>query len=160
MSFTTAIVIVPDTTLADLGVADPSPLTFEAASSWRADGLSAAQAGSHVVGFDPAFGVLAAQVLGERPYYVVALSGVSDTYALQASGPASRLLVHQDGEITEDRGRPLPAEQALAGAADLEDGHLAVTAALLGGSVFDLFDTEFVTLATLSDLDVDRVADA
>lgn len=149
MSFTTTLAVVRDTTLDELGVTDPTPLTFDVVSSSRAEHLAGTQVGPHVLVVDPFLGELvvpAAERLG-RQVHVVMLGGVSDTYVLQSHGTVERLLVLQDGEVVEDRGERLPAEAVLDGQDDREDGFLALAVALTDASPAALWEGAFVTLA-------------
>ncbi|MFC8193216.1 hypothetical protein ACFUMH_16295 [Cellulomonas sp. NPDC057328] len=150
MSWNTTLAVLPRTVLAELPVDDPAPVPLDAATSVAEQRLLAAQVGPHVVLVDAYGGVrvtpLAAR-LG-RQVYVVVLGGTSDVYALQAEGPTTRLLVHTEGEVVEDRGEPLPVERLLAGAGDLEEAHLAMLEALAEVPPGGLEGAAFVALAS------------
>ena len=74
---------------------------------------------------------------------MIVLGGVASTYVIQADGPVTRLLVHQDSEIVEDEGPPLPAEAALSQEEFLEDAHLAVLAAVMDAPFSRLWEAPF-----------------
>lgn len=149
MAFNMTIAVLRDTTLDQIGVVAAEPLGFDAVTSAMEARMTGSQVGHDVVVVDPMAGLQAVEVaqrLGCQAY-VVALSGVSDTYVIQATGPVERLLVHQDGQVVQDEGPALPGESALAGERYLEDGHLAVLAAL-GAPISTLWDAPFVALST------------
>lgn len=146
MSFNITFVVVRDTTLDELGAVDPAPLTFDSVSRTTRDPvLAGTQVGPHVVVVDPSHGVLASTAtagLG-RQVYMVVLGGVASTYVIQADGPVTRLLVHQDSEIVEDEGAPLPAESALGQEEFLEDAHLAVLASVMEAPFSTVWEAPF-----------------
>jgi len=150
MSTNVSLAVVRDTTLEEIGVDDPTPTPFDVATGMGEMRLMGAQVGRHVLVADALMGTrvtpLAAQ-LG-RQVYVVTLSGASDTYVLEAHGPVTRLLVHSNGDVVEDRGAPLPVEtEVLTGAVDLEDAHLAVVVALVDADQSAVREVSFVALA-------------
>lgn len=150
MSYNMTLAVVRDTVLAEIGIDDHTPTSFDVATGSAETRLMGAQVGRHVVVADAQLGarvVPLATVLG-RQVYVVTLSGVSSTYVLEAHGPTTRLLVHAEGEVVEDQGEPLPAEALLAGADDLEDAHLALVTALADTGPQGLWDAPFVALTS------------
>lgn len=149
MSFNTSLAVIRDTTLDELGVVDPAPLTFDVVASSRAEHLAGKQVGPHVLAVDPFLGELVAPAAARlgRQVHVVMLGGVSSTYVLQSHGPVERLLVLQDGEVVEDRGERLPAEAALDGHDHHEDAFLALVTALVEGPASALWEGSYVRLA-------------
>jgi hypothetical protein len=149
MSFNMTVAVLRGTTLDEVGVPDPEPLSFDEATSVEESRLTGSQLGPDTVLVDPMFGIQVAELAARlgRQAYVVTFSGVADTYVVQATGPVERLLVHAAGEVTDDEGEPLPEESALVGVDDPEDAHVAVLEALLGVTFDDLWDAEFVAFA-------------
>ena len=145
MSWNMSLSVLPDTDLAVLSLGDQSMTLDDATSTMT---LTGAQVGGHVVLVDPFYGEaarMAARHAGVQ-VYTVSLSGVSDTYAIEAHGPVERLRVSSYGEVVEESGTPLPAEAALDGHDFDEDAHLAVVEALVGRSLSDVMDTQFYEL--------------
>ncbi|MGY4644470.1 hypothetical protein [Cellulomonas sp. URHB0016] len=149
MSFNMTVAVLRDTTLDDVGVHDPAPLSFERATSVEESRLTGAQLGPDAILIDPMFGIQVAELAARlgRQAYAVTFSGVTDTYVVQAIGPVERLLVHADREVMNDEGEPLAEESALVGVDDPEDAHVAVLEALLAMPFGDLWKVEFVTLS-------------
>lgn len=142
MSWNISFSVLPDTDLAALNPEGPA-LSFDTATD--AYQLVGAQVGDRVMIIDPFYGTAArivAQHVGAQ-LYTVSLGGASDTYAIEALGPVSRLRVLSDGEVVEDQGDPLPAESALAGHEDDEDAHFAVLETLLGAPFAVFQQAEF-----------------
>ncbi len=145
MSWNVSLTVLIEADLAGLDPQGPRMSFDEAAAAFA---LVGAQVGPHVVLIDPFYGPTAQQAaesIGAQRY-TVGLGGTADTYAIEAEGPISRLRVVIEGEVTEDRGAPLPAEAALAGHALPEDAHLAVFEALLGAPIAALWGAEFFEL--------------
>lgn len=150
MSYNMSLAVVRDTTLEEIGVTDPTPVPFDVATRSDQTRLLGAQVGPHLVVADDLMGprVTALGLALGRQVYVVTLSGVSDTYVVEAHGPATRLLVHSYGEVVEDQGAPLPAEEVLAASADPEDAHLNLLVALAETDHRGLWEASFVTLSS------------
>lgn len=145
MSWNMSLSVLPDTDLAVLGPRGQAMTLDDAASAMS---LGGAQVGAHVVLVDPFYGeaAQAAAAHARVQLYTVSLSGVSDTYAIEARGPVERLRVSSYGEVVEDEGAPLAAEVALEGHEFDEDAHLAVFEALLGHGLSAVMDARFYEL--------------
>ncbi|UZN01760.1 hypothetical protein [Cellulomonas sp. S1-8] len=150
MSYNMSLAVVRDTTLEEIGVDDPTPVSFDLATGSAEMRLMGAQVGPHVLVADALLGARVTPLAAElgRQVYLVTLSGVSDTYVLEAHGPATRLLVHAAGEVVENRGEPLPVEALLASCDDLEDAHLALVTALAETVPDALWHATFVSLTS------------
>lgn len=149
MSFTMCLAVIHDTTLAELPVRDGSAVSFESATRSSADvALAAAQIGPHVVAVDPLYGELVSSVVAGlgRQVVLVMLGGVADTYVIEARGPVTRLLVRSAGEVVQDEGDPLAAEEWLDRVDDVEEAHLAVVEAVMGAPFTSLWEAPFVVV--------------
>lgn len=123
MSFNMALAFLPHTDLAGMGFAPGAAVSFTEASSGAADGPSAAQFGLHALIVDPTAMLLQAPPANAT---VVGIFGTSDTYFLQTTTAEPRLLVHAEGEVVENEGEPLEAEELLQTAESTEDGFIAM----------------------------------
>jgi hypothetical protein len=152
MSFKTCLVVIRDTTLDELPVRDRTALSFESVSSSAAGvTLAAAQIGPHVVLVDPLYGELVSSVAAARGRQVVLimLGGVADTYVIEARGPVTRLLVRSAGQVVQDEGRPLAAEEWLDWVDDREGARLAALEAVMEAPFTSLWEAAFVTVETV-----------
>lgn len=148
MSFNVYLGLLPGTRLSELSIRSSQPASFDEVSSFEYAGfLTGAQIRDAVVlveHSDELSKGLAAEL--DRQLYVVMLGGVASAYAIEAVGPVNRLRATSEGEITDDVGSPLAAEELLDAWEFDEDAHLAVFEGLVGVDLAEIFQAEFFVI--------------
>lgn len=146
MSYNLALILLPRTDPAALGASPSRVTTFDEASSSEVLGPSAAAVGDHTVVCDPTmtmFELPAHPVAGTA---IVELAGVADTYTLRVFGESPRFRVVAEGEVVEDQGVAVPAEQGLEEIDDPEDAHLELFCRLAGLARAELWELVWAPL--------------